>query len=609
MSSFFTLPASAKKRKRNEDSTRHAAPQKKQARSSRPGERNGQSTKVKRAPRDESISGSESGDSERGGGGFFSEGEDEAGSSVSSNEGETGAERRLRLAEQYLENVRNEVEQIGFDAEDLDRDLIAERLKEDVAETKGRMYRFMADNYDYSHASRAHFRMGMGTDCVTAIAVCSPYAYTVSKSIQLVKWELPPPSTRRRGQKSAGPPQRQRPKKLLSTRGHGKGTKAKDSKSPQHHTAPILCVAASPDGRFVATGGRDKKLIMWNATDLTPLRTFSQHRDAVTSLAIQPGLNRLYSASYDRTIKTWGLNEQAYVETLFGHQDHVVDVAALSNERCLSVGARDRTVRLWKVVEESQLVFRGGGSGSGGGAGGGGAKKYGGHHEGSIERVVAIDDETFITGSDNGALSLWSTQKKKPVFVLPCAHGLDPALKPAEVFAEEDLKERQVPASPQPRWITALAAIPLSDLVISGSWDGVVRVWKVTKDKKRLEAVGGIGIGVGGEGDTANDASTALVAQRATGPEMETEIDGDDDGDGMSEDIIARGIVNDLAVFERGTRGADDGIGVVAALGKEHRLGRWRRMRGGKNGAVVFEIPSSLIVGGEEEEEEEKEEK
>src|SRR5207248_5560336 len=46
---------------------------------------------------------------------------------------------------------------------------------------------------------------------------------------------------------------------------------------------------------------------------------------------------------------------------------------------------------------------------------------------------------------------------------------------------------------PQPRWITALATIPYSDVVLSGSWDGCIRVWRVSEDKKRLENGGVVG--------------------------------------------------------------------------------------------------------------------
>lgn len=200
----------------------------------------------------------------------------------------------------------------------------------------------------------------------------------------------------------APPPRARRPKKLLSTQGDK--TKAETS-SFDHHTAAILTVAASGSGKFVATGGVDRRLIIWSATDLTPLRVFSQHRDAITSLAFRRGTNQLYSASKDRTIKSWSLDELAYVETLFGHQDEVADVAALAKEQCISVGARDRSARMWKVAEETQLVFRGGGSRSyemrrqkGQKAGREDGKSLKVYSEGSIDRVALIDEETFVTG-------------------------------------------------------------------------------------------------------------------------------------------------------------------------------------------------------------------
>lgn len=98
----------------------------------------------------------------------------------------------------------------------------------------------------------------------------------------------------------------------------------------------------------------------------------------------------------------------------------MLDIAALSQEKCVSVGGRDRTARLWKVVEESQLVFRGGG----------GEKKS--KHtsrsrplplECSVDRIAQIDEEFFVTGGDSGNLSLYSTFKKKPVHVVSCSSG------------------------------------------------------------------------------------------------------------------------------------------------------------------------------------------
>ena len=438
------------------------------------------------------------------------------------------------------------------------------------AETKGRLYRHIASTLDYPSATQTSFR----TPCssTTSVATCAPFAYTVHKDLTLTKWELPTPPPHRgpnkKPPKKPPCPVRRRPVKLMTVRGDRSKTGDPDY---QHHTAPILCVAASDTGKFVATGGADKRLIIWSADDLKPLRVFTQHRDSVTSLAFRRGTNQLYSSSADRTVKIW--DELAYIETLFGHQDQVIDVASLALERCVSVGARDRTARLWKVVEQTQLVFRGGGSSEkrrlrnkdGDVAG---PKSYG---EGSIDRVALIDEELFVTGSDNGSISLWTLHKKKPVFTVPVAHGLEEPMKPEEASAEAE-PDARVPER-QPRWITALTTVPYSDIVVSGSWDGHVRIWGVSEDKKRLESMGVVGKF---EVDDGKERESVEVP----------------DGQGRA----VRGIVNDLSVFERGDRGKD-GLCVVAALGTEHRLGRWKKVYGSDR-PIVFEIPK--IASGTE---------
>lgn len=126
MSSFFTVPASQRKRKRDD---RVAAPGSKKRGIAANGETRENSSR-QRQDRDESISGSDLEEDEDE---DVSESElSEDASASDSDEGETAADRRLKLAERYLENIREEVDEAGFDAAEIDRDLIAERLKEDV---------------------------------------------------------------------------------------------------------------------------------------------------------------------------------------------------------------------------------------------------------------------------------------------------------------------------------------------------------------------------------------------------------------------------------------------------------------------------------------------
>jgi ribosomal RNA-processing protein 9 len=105
-----------------------------------------------------------------------------------------------------------------------------------------------------------------------------------------------------------------------------------------------------------------------------------------------------------------------YVETLFGHQDFVLSIDSLRGETAVSCGGRDKTVRFWKIVDETQLVFRGGGRSklrelleSGALEGmengdGNEAKKTVEKTfiEGSMECVAMIDETNFVSGGDSG---------------------------------------------------------------------------------------------------------------------------------------------------------------------------------------------------------------
>ena len=148
------------------------------------------------------------------------------------------------------------------------------------------------------------------------------------------------------------------------------------------------------------------------------------------------------------------------------------------------------------------------------------------------------------------------------------AHGRDPPL----IQDEPQIQFSRNFALSEPRWITALAVIPYSDLVLSGSWDGYIRAWRVSEDRRKLTPV------------------------RILGQELREKVSIDPLLEDATEDSKRfpepprRGLVNDIAVID----GGNSGISVVVALAKEHRLGRWKTVPG-KNGAMMFEIPYSVL--------------
>lgn len=202
------------------------------------------------------------------------------------------------------------------------------------------------------------------------------------------------------------------------------------------HTDEVWALALSGDGRYLASGSKDRRIGIWDTTKNEWVKGFGGHKDVVSvreslsrqprailidllqSLAFRKGTQQLYSGSFDRTIKVFDLGVMGYVETLFGHQDAVQAIDALRAESAVSVGGRDRTARFWKIVEETQLVFRGGGRSKvrelleGGalqetdededGAHPKADKKRKAYIEGSLECIAMIDETTFVTGGDSG---------------------------------------------------------------------------------------------------------------------------------------------------------------------------------------------------------------
>uniref|UniRef100_A0A8C1W3X0 U3 small nucleolar RNA-interacting protein 2 n=1 Tax=Cyprinus carpio TaxID=7962 RepID=A0A8C1W3X0_CYPCA len=341
---------------------------------------------------------------------------------------ETPQEKKLRLAKLYLEQLREE-EDKRAEQESFEADLIAGRLQDDVLEQKGKLQRLIAK--ELIAPDPAEIRLMRGHKLPVTCLVITPdekYIFSASKDCSIIKWEV-----------ESG-------KKVQKIAGGRKGTEARHV----GHTTHILCMAISSDGKYLASGDMNKLIMIWDPTTCKHLYKLKGHRDAVSGLAFRRGTHTLYSASHDRSIKVWSVDENAYVETLFGHQDMITGLDCLSRERCVTAGGRDRTVRVWKIAEESQLVFHG--------------------HEGSIDCIQLINEEHMVTGGDDGSISVWTVNKKKPVSTVKQAHGS---------HGNTGLE--------QPYWVSSVAALHNSDIVASGSHNSAVQLWKCGQGFRGLE--------------------------------------------------------------------------------------------------------------------------
>ncbi|KAL0065847.1 pre-rRNA processing protein [Marasmius tenuissimus] len=491
--------------------------------------------------------------------------EDEHAESDEEDADETPAEKRLRLAQLYLQGVKEDMglAEGEFDAAEIDKELISARLKQDVMEHSGKVHLFVADSYDLTSSTPSkRFTKGHRLSVTSAVASQSGrYLFTSGKEGHIIKWDL-----------ASGKQVKQLYKlRPTTTKNKGKG-KALDPDA-HGHTDEVLALAVSHDGKYLVSGSRDRKVGVWDAEKCEWIKCFvgpSGHKDGVSALCFRYGTHQLYTASFDRSLKVYDLSPSVmgYVETLFGHQDHVVGLDCLRAETCVSVGARDTSVRFWKIVEETQLVFRGGGRSKvrevlEGGLRADDEEKSGaepGYIEGSLDCVAMIDDNTFVSGGDSGTISLWTPQKKKPVFKEPLAHGL-----------HETHSETSGVIS-TPRWVTSLASLQYSDLFASGSWDNTIRLWKLDPKLKSFSLI-----------STLPASGVINCLQFVTPPRDTLEnmpwiatssIETEDGGATKRPATVVKPVL------------------LTAGIGQEHRLGRWISTKdtGGKNESVVFAL-------------------
>lgn len=319
----------------------------------------------------------------------------------------------------------------------------------------------------------------------------------------------------------------------------------------KRHKLPLTTVVLSNDGEFMFTGGKSSIVVKWNVANFQQVGFFDceeytekingkKRRPHILALSLSSDMKFLAVAEGGNIIQIWCPKTLKHIKTFTGHRDVVTCLTFRRDTHQLYSGAKDRSVKIWSLDEMSYIESLFG-------------------HQSAITGIDALSRERAITsGGTDRSIRIWKISEESQLIY----NGHSGSIENVKLINDENfissgddgslcvwstLKKKPLCMVPLvhgkssngvANWISAIATLLNSDLIASGSCDGHIRIWKLSENGRKLK-------------------------------EMFT--------------IPVAGFINSLAFTSSGSH-------LIAAVGQEHRLGRWWRLKDAKNSIVVIEL-------------------
>ncbi|HEV3418370.1 MAG TPA: c-type cytochrome domain-containing protein, partial [Pirellulales bacterium] len=264
--------------------------------------------------------------------------------------------------------------------------------------------------------------------------------------------------------------------------------------------SPILAVAITPDGQFVACGRANEIFVYHLASGAQVARLVDPalsgqsganspgiaHLDLVQSLAFDPSGDLLASGGY-REVKLWRRPHNTKLADLGGSSDAIRTVAVSADGKLAATGESGGEIKIWELSSGKSLHV------------------CAGHTAAVTGLRFSPDGAKLFSGSLDKSIRAWSTSDGKPAGQIDAPSPINALALAAggtrictghadnliRVWALPDAKDSNAAKDAKPPAplkelkghggpVTALVTLPTNDKeIISGSDDGTVRQWNI----------------------------------------------------------------------------------------------------------------------------------
>jgi len=152
----------------------------------------------------------------------------------------------------------------------------------------------------------------------------------------------------------------------------------------------IYCLAYSNDGRYLATGGEDKQITIYQTGTWSEIARLDGLKDIPLTIAFSHDGKKVAAGGKDNKVTVWSLATKQIILSLKGHKEQVMSLKFSPNDKYIASASLDKSIIYWDL--ESGLP----------------AKKFEGHKREVTCLDISPDGDYLVSGGADYTVKIWN---------------------------------------------------------------------------------------------------------------------------------------------------------------------------------------------------------